>query len=332
MKDVDAKGLNVDDYVSFGTIHFLDPVTMQWYSQNTTGTEPTGRATFCASGAAVGEDGFDIFIYGGRSESSGTEYSDVYVLSLPGFRWTTVSGSQSVDRQRSNHACAVIGDRHLMSWGGIRRASNTRANENDRPWWEIADAFPQGIGLFDMTTLEWTTRYDPDAGEYRRHETIGEWYQEGGGASTMEWASPEVKALFGTGGQGGNSTSPNGDDGGGPPIGPIVGGVVGGVVVIAAIVGILWFLRRRKRRQREQTGGGLAPVPYDADAAPYNTDVAHAASPPAEVANNEWKSSPQGYYDYPVNTGTEQASELHGGYPAQQRVEMDGTGVYQQGR
>lgn len=143
-----------------------------------------------------------------------------------------------------------------------------------------------------------------------------------GGASTMEWSSEDVKALFGNSTGGNNGTDGNSEEpasgGGGAPVGPIVGGVVGGVVVVAAVVGIFWFLRRRKRRSAAQTG--LSTEPYTP-----------ASQPPAEVANNEWKSGAQGYYDYPVNAGTAPASELQGGYPdyGHQRSEMDGTGVYQ---
>lgn len=112
------------------------------------------------------------FIYGGYNRQMNTEYSDVHVLSLPGFRWTTASGSTSVDRQRRDHACEVIGERHLVSWGGAKE-------EAGRVSWEIVDAFPQGIGLFDMSTFEWTEEYKAGAAAYERHEKIGEWYAEG---------------------------------------------------------------------------------------------------------------------------------------------------------
>lgn len=128
-----------------------------------------------------------------------------------------------------------------------------------------------------------------------------------GGASEMEWSSPEVKALFGTsgggGGGGGDSSSPEGGDDGGSstPVGAIAGGVIGGIAAIAAAAGIWWFLRRRKQRRGVQAGGA-APEPY-------------AGQGPSEVENTEWKHGKPGYYDYPVTgTGHHNVSELQAGY------------------
>lgn len=51
-----------DNYLDFSTIHFMDPVTRKWYSQETTGS-PTARLDFCFGGVEVpGSDGssFDM--------------------------------------------------------------------------------------------------------------------------------------------------------------------------------------------------------------------------------------------------------------------------------
>lgn len=60
VSDLNGNGDNRQDYLSFRTIHFMDPVTGTWYSQNTSGSEPAGRMVFCAGGAEVGKDGFDM--------------------------------------------------------------------------------------------------------------------------------------------------------------------------------------------------------------------------------------------------------------------------------
>ncbi|KAH7304264.1 hypothetical protein B0I35DRAFT_445416 [Stachybotrys elegans] len=42
-----------------------------------------------------------------------TQYSGMYVLSLPGFRWPGTKGLSSV--ARAEHACAVVGRRQILS-------------------------------------------------------------------------------------------------------------------------------------------------------------------------------------------------------------------------
>lgn len=48
--DPTADGQETENYIGFKTIHFIDPVSKQWYSQETTGQEPSIRYDFCAVG------------------------------------------------------------------------------------------------------------------------------------------------------------------------------------------------------------------------------------------------------------------------------------------
>jgi hypothetical protein len=110
------------------------------------------------------------FIFGGSNTLSKSDYSDMYTLSLPGFRWTRVSGLDN--EARAEHTCAVVGKRQLLSWGG----NNDNRKEGR---WEAKDTFPQGIGIFDMTELKWKGEYDPLAEEYESHSSIKSWYDNG---------------------------------------------------------------------------------------------------------------------------------------------------------
>lgn len=49
-----------DDWITFSTMHFMDPVTKKWYSQETTGSDPVGRYNFCFGGVVAEGGRFDM--------------------------------------------------------------------------------------------------------------------------------------------------------------------------------------------------------------------------------------------------------------------------------
>jgi hypothetical protein len=110
-------------------------------------------------------------VFGGSNWDLNTDYSDLYVLSLPGFKWTRITGIKSAPR--AEHVCTVIGKRQLFSWGGVDR------NNKKHDGWSEKDPFPRGIGIFDMTAMEWKDEYDASAEEYEPNERIRSWYTDG---------------------------------------------------------------------------------------------------------------------------------------------------------
>lgn len=94
-------------------------------------------------------------------------FHDLHVLTLPGFEWTQIKTNGG---KRSGHACVTPGNRQMISVGGI----NTHV---EKPW-EDKDPFPQGIGVFDMTALEWKDEYDPEAPPYEMPQVVREWYEQ----------------------------------------------------------------------------------------------------------------------------------------------------------
>ncbi|KAH7311625.1 hypothetical protein B0I35DRAFT_411798 [Stachybotrys elegans] len=288
------------EYVDFRTVHFIDPVTRRWYSQPTTGGAPSARHYHCAAGAESTNGTFEIFIYGGANRLLDTDYRDIYVLSLPGFVWSQPANINSVPR--SEHTCAVVGNRQLLSWGGL--------DFNDDDGWRSHDPFPQGLGIFDMSALEWSNEYDAEARPYEAHQRIRSWYDDGG-MDNVQWSSSDVEQLFAVrqednGNQdnqdnpddrqdgGDNQGNPPPDNSGGSgesssvPVGAIAGGAVGGVVVLALLAFGVWFFLRRRRRaqqqQQQQGPQGYKPPPYysghpEAEAGkPSELPAAHAIS------------------------------------------------------
>ena len=57
------------------------------------------------------------FIYDGLDTNSRTGYSDVYVLTIPGFVWFKVSFDSN--SARFQHTCEVAGGRQLINIGGL---------------------------------------------------------------------------------------------------------------------------------------------------------------------------------------------------------------------
>lgn len=252
-------------YNDFGTVNVLDIETGNWHKQATSasGGWPSERALHCATGVA-GNGTYEIFIYGGEIRNSGRSYSDMYVLSLPGFEWTRLAPQRSPPARR-DHMCLTVGKRQMLSWGGLNTADGPGGS-----MWLDPDDFPQGLGIFDMATLQWTDGYDAGAAAYETHESIRKFYDDGG-MDKVNWTSSEVETLFATqasstppsGGGEDNSTGGGGSGtDSGTSAGVIAGAVVGGVGGLALVGGLMWFLLRKKRKERAMKGSPATDVTY----------------------------------------------------------------------
>ncbi|KAJ3960156.1 hypothetical protein N0V92_003197 [Colletotrichum tropicale] len=235
------------DEMEFDKVSVYDPHGDQWYHQQTTGDNPFPKEKFCTTGAPGPNNTYEIFIYGGRETESFATSDEVHVLSLPGFEFFKADNN-SLSTQRADHACTVIGGRQMLSVGGLLPETfiGKRFSTPD-PW-------PLGLGIFDMTELRWTNRYDPNAGSYDSPKVVKDWYSQG---NVAKWVSPELEALF--------SQCPN--------IGAIVGGAVGGVAALVLVAGLVLFFRRRRKRQ-------LTTAPQDSTPAPKFGSVGTAYTTP----------------------------------------------------
>lgn len=248
-------------YRDFRNLTFFDPVTKDWYWQMTTGTTPTPRENSCVFGAESVGGTYEIFVFGGQDTIAKSTAEDLYVLTLPGFVWTKLDNPQG--GARTDHVCVVAGKRQMVTVGGIKRLGGGDS-------FRLADPFPQGLGVFDMTELSWGTDFKADAAEYESPKVVQDWYDKNGDLASVEWSSEAVKVLF-TSEKSNSDSDTTGENAkdkdseskkGSSNIGPIVGGVVGGVVAVAACVGAAMLLRRRKRRGQSQ-GGQFQAVPMD---------------------------------------------------------------------
>ncbi|KAG4219250.1 hypothetical protein PC116_g32270 [Phytophthora cactorum] len=129
------------------------------------------------------------FIYGGSSANhAGNTFSDVYVLSLPGFVFFK---SNSSGTPRADHGCAVIGNgkRQMLSYGGID-ADPDLGSHNMTP-----DPWKQSLGIYDMSEMIWKDSYDVNAADYESPAVVRDWYAQGN-IETMTWDNDELKELL----------------------------------------------------------------------------------------------------------------------------------------
>ena len=59
------------------------------------------------------------------------------------------------------------------------------------------DEAPNGLLLFDMSTLKWKASYDANAAAYQRADAIKTWYSNGS-MDKVEWSASDVQKLFAT--------------------------------------------------------------------------------------------------------------------------------------
>ena len=91
-----------------------------WTLQSTYYDEqPPQLAHFCAIVADAKDGGFDIFIYGGDNGAvMSAPYDDVWVLSVPTFKWTKAYGGNSTRHGRSSHVCSMPYPNQMLVVGG----------------------------------------------------------------------------------------------------------------------------------------------------------------------------------------------------------------------
>lgn len=103
------------------------------------------------------------FVYGGYHSDRQGFLNDAWVLTIPGFHWIE---TRATAVNRGVDACNLVGKRQVAIVGG----------DFDQSGDSIAE---YGVGIFDLTELQWTDAYDADADDYESPEEIREWYNNG---------------------------------------------------------------------------------------------------------------------------------------------------------
>ncbi|KAH9234132.1 hypothetical protein K456DRAFT_1723772 [Colletotrichum gloeosporioides 23] len=211
---------------------FMDPATPdQWHVQQITGGPPARRRWPCVVGAQGRNHTYEIFMFGGNDDNQA--FDDVWILSLPGFFW--MEAKYNGNSPRAQMSCVVAGQRQMIVVGGVSRKG---LYEND--------TFPQGLGIFDLTELEWKDNFNPAAAAYDSPPSVKSWYYDG-------QYDPGVERFLNL------SHSPSPADNSLSP--GAMGGAVGGSILGAALIGLVVFLlmrRRQKKKKQALRSGGEA--------------------------------------------------------------------------
>ncbi|KAI5837246.1 hypothetical protein DFP73DRAFT_532050 [Morchella snyderi] len=251
------RGGDLSESESFSEIRLFDIASSTWYIQSASAAlpvdgMPVSRVLTCAVVmTAADNSSYNIYMFGGSAiGDKDTDFRDMWILSLPSFKWIKLDASDSSysASKRAGHSCNLIGNRQMAVIGG---AYGAEAQEQC----ETASVF-----LFDMATLAWKDRFDPGEAAYELPEKITDVIggDKLGNASRIKpeaWGDGVENIFVGsdipqvTAPAPAPAPAPGSGPGPGPStsIGAVVGGVVGGVAALAAIAFGLFFLRRRRR-------------------------------------------------------------------------------------
>ncbi|KAH0558554.1 hypothetical protein GP486_004787, partial [Trichoglossum hirsutum] len=162
------------DLADMSHVSLYDVSSGQWHVQTASGDIPLPRTEFCMTGAPAADgSSYEIFVYGGHRKDGVTDpvladFTQVFILSLPSFVWFRVSNSTS--QFRSNHDCQLVGGRQMLVIGGRDPSTLVLGS--------ISDNWKNGLGIFDMTDLEWTSGYDAHAAAYVPPQMVKQYYAQ----------------------------------------------------------------------------------------------------------------------------------------------------------
>ncbi|PKY06127.1 hypothetical protein P168DRAFT_317623 [Aspergillus campestris IBT 28561] len=234
-------------------ILLYDIANSKWYTQKATGQVPEDRRRFCA-GATWASDysSYNIYLYGGSEISEGVGFDDVYILSLPSFKWIKWYPTEpGPGYPHHSLSCNVVDGAQMIIIGGVF----TNTTMCDVP------------NVYAMHNMD-LGKQNPDSSP---------WYQFRPNLTTYKVPPEIVSAIGGSESGKANVTSPKGgfgyrdlntyfqrvytppprtpshtpEDDDSTPVGAIAGGTVGGVAGVCIIVGGLYLWLRRRRKQKE---------------------------------------------------------------------------------
>lgn len=100
----------------------------------------------------------------------------MYILSIPAFRWFLAKYTPSIPR--GGHTCHGTNTNQMILIGGVDPRNHTFELVNqDLGDIDPKDPWQQGIGVFDMNSLEFKTSYQAKADPYQPAEVIREYYK-----------------------------------------------------------------------------------------------------------------------------------------------------------
>ncbi|KAJ5677548.1 uncharacterized protein N7477_003181 [Penicillium maclennaniae] len=132
------------------TVSVYDVDGQKWYLQNTTGEVPPQLTQFCSVLASANDgSSHNVYIYGGYNgyEYDSVPSDDVYILSLPSFKWIKAYSGTTI-HGRSGHRCIKVYPNQMLAIGGLHV--------------DPTNCVDGGIIVnFNLNTLVFQSTYDP---------------------------------------------------------------------------------------------------------------------------------------------------------------------------
>lgn len=258
-------------------IKFYDIASNTWYYQAAEGAVqpdavPASRVEPCVvvQPAADGSS-YNLYMFGGSwADDERSSYNDMWILSLPSFKWFKVDYPTQAPWQiaggRTSHTCQIIGNRQMAIIGGGRSAEAHDQCRNT------------SLFVFDMSTLSWRNGFDSTQEIYTLPTLITDVIGgHGGGDANLTlnrptlWNDAYTTKIFTRDSSitVGPSTVNNTDTPGkmaspSAPIstGVIVGSVIGGILalVVLGAIGMLWYKRSGRGAAKTSTPVGFAEL------------------------------------------------------------------------
>ena len=177
--NVPGEAMNLDDpdlldpslHWGLANISVYDIATATWYQQFSAGDIPPWRYLSCSIAvSAPDQSSHSIYVFGGWGNTAGGSDGNVYVLSIPSFRWIRVNQDSGL---RVRHHCGLIGNHTMLVVGGIKPNGEDLQPFNASGC-DTSPMFAQGLGIFSLNNHTWATNYVPSDGAlpYQIHKSI----------------------------------------------------------------------------------------------------------------------------------------------------------------
>lgn len=174
-----GEAMNLDDadlvdpslHWGLANISVYDIDSGTWYHQLSTGDIPPWRYHGCSvMVSAPDQSSHSIYVFGGWGNTAGGSDGNVYVLSIPSFRWIRVNEDSNL---RVRHHCGLIGNHTMLVVGGVQ-PNGEDLQPIDASGCDASPMFAQGLGIFSLNDHTWVTNYDPSRGSlpYQVHPSI----------------------------------------------------------------------------------------------------------------------------------------------------------------
>ncbi|MCJ1268768.1 hypothetical protein MMC22_008656 [Lobaria immixta] len=281
-------GIDNNDWsmIPLSHISVYDIQSKTWYNVTATGDIPGDRSQLCVVvSASMDQSTFQVTIFGGWNAYTQKTYEDVFVLTVPSFRWIKVHDKNDFEDTtdnigRSAHRCVIYNDAQMIVLGGaVLSGPNPIPCNTDYP----------PLRVLDTSSYIWKNVFDPSI-EYKVPDIVtnviggnaignanltepkGGWdftalqtifsqriliSQTAATTTSATTASASTKTSVSTAtspsnadpSASGNKSSPNEPE---KHTGAIAGGVAAGVVVLIAAL-LLYQARASKARRQQST-------------------------------------------------------------------------------